>query len=166
MQKDEQNYTRPSDEELAEAICDAYSAFVGGGEKKKSVKDFAQEMGCSPSAVYQLKSGELKPGSILLLQSAAILGPGFLNKITSRIGMGGLYSIQGDNIAVLDLAAQLNDTSSETLRASADGIVDHREAAALVTKYRANATKQNELADQLEQVALSGGSVPVIPGKR
>lgn len=166
MEKTTENYTTPSDDDLAEAISDAYTACIGLGANKMAVATFAGAVGCCPSAAYQLKSGELRPGSTLLMKSAAVLGPQFINKIAARIGMGGLYRLDGDNIAVLDMASDLSQDASETLIAAADGVVDHKEAAVLATRYRASATKQNEMADQLDSVAQRGGSISVIASRQ
>lgn len=162
MEKPAQNCMPPSCDELAEAISDAFAACVGLGKNKTSVADLAVAVGCCPSTIYQLKSGELKPSSVLLLQCGATLGPPFLNLIASKLGMGGLYRLTGENIAIMAHGARLSDSSADIFRASSDGRIDHREAAEIAVRLRTDATEALELADQLESVARKGGSIPSI----
>lgn len=154
-----------SSDAVDEAIADAFSAHVGKGAGKMSVADFAAASGKSDSTVYDYRSGALTPGGTDLIFACWLLGPDFTNRIFAVVGMNGMHRIEGTAPGVLELAGDMNATSGTLLRAAGDGIIDHQEAADGANKLRATANKMLEQADQLEDVAKRGGSIPVIAAR-
>jgi len=151
---------------IVDTIAGAYFEFVGGGPGKMPVSTFAQAIGKSTQLIYQWRGGETSPTGPDLVMSGFILGPDFLNRVYAVIGMNGIHRVESCSPGVLNVAANMGDTQNHLIRAAADGIIDHQEAAEGATKLRASATQMLEQADQLTDIAERGGSMPVIPGGR
>lgn len=149
------------DEQIDEEISFVFSRFVGKAPKYP-VKKLAKELCKSESMVYAFRSGENAPSTRDLIKCFDLIGVEFANAITAIVGLNGLHRLEPGQLDVLDVASNLSRNSASTIDKASDGVVNHQEAAALVSEYEATITRLSDAVAVLRPIAASGGSLPAI----